>query len=498
MYSARLAASDGVNTSLSAPLSIIAGNLPVVTIESPANGTTFRAGDIISFSGAATDAEDGPLPVSGLNWNLVFHHGTHIHPVFGPWSKTNRGELLIPSAGHVFGFDTSYELMLIATDSTGLQASDSVTIQPDLVGLSFGTVPSGLTIKVDGISRVTPFTNGTLIGFQHSVEAPNQIVAGSNHVFQSWTDGGTQSHSFVVPSQNLTLSAAFRNAASGTLFIESAMIQGNSFRLRFNSETGRTYRVERSPTMEPDSWEIVADQVPGTGALIEIVNATNNPAIHGFYRVELLQSGSLGPPGFATAAEAHNLDVATLSTMLSSPGGNRVLLVGLCWNDDTEDSITSVTFAGVACTQLSTTNWFYGTGRLALYGLLAPPTGNHLLEVTMSGNASELAMAGMIFTNANQIASFGPADPQFAAGPMTDISVSVPSSTSDVIVDLLGYYAFVPTAGPGQTERIAAINVGNASLRMSTKPGEPNATFMSWSMSAATEISQIGISIRGR
>ena len=107
-------------------------------------------------------------------------------------------------------------------------------------------------------------------------------------------------------------------------------------------------------------------------------------------------------------------------------------------------------------------------------------------------------MAGMIFTNANQVASFGLHYASFNNGPATNISVNIPGTANDVIADLLGYYAFEPFAGFGQTERFAAVNPGNASLRMSTKPGATNATFMSWSMSRATEISQIGTSIKGR
>jgi glucose/arabinose dehydrogenase len=498
MYSARLEVSDGANTTLSAPLAIVVGTPPTVTILNPTNGLTFRAGDSISFSGEATDAEDGALPPRALNWTVVFHHSTHIHPVSGPWSGTNAGSLAIPTVGHPYYHDTSYELVLIATDSSGLQGSASVTIYPELVDLTFDSVPSGLTLKLDGISRVTPFSDGSVIGFQHSVEAPNQTVGISNFLFQSWSDGGARDHTLTVPETNLAMTARYLGALEGTPVIESAARTGSVFWLTFSSLAGRQYRVERSLTLLPGSWTTLAEPVPGTGASVEMIDAGAAGFPQSFYRVLLLPLVVTGPPGFASAAGATALNVSSLNTPLLSTGANRVLVAGLCWNDRNDDVVTSVTFGGVPCAELYTTNWFYGGGRVAFYHLTAPPTGNHPLQVTLSGNVLELSLAGMLFTNANQTASVGPAAGYFSEGPGSSIGVSVPGGTNDLIVDLLGYYAFEPTVGVGQTVRLIAENPGNASLRLSTKPGAANATPMSWSMSDATEISQIGVAIKGR
>ena len=50
-YTARLTLSDGTNQTISAPIAITAGNRPQATITTPTAGSTFRAGDTISFSG---------------------------------------------------------------------------------------------------------------------------------------------------------------------------------------------------------------------------------------------------------------------------------------------------------------------------------------------------------------------------------------------------------------------------------------------------------------
>ena len=43
-------------------------------IDSPASSLTWQVGDTITFSGHATDAQDGTLPASALSWSLIMHH----------------------------------------------------------------------------------------------------------------------------------------------------------------------------------------------------------------------------------------------------------------------------------------------------------------------------------------------------------------------------------------------------------------------------------------
>ena len=57
----------------STPLSISVGNRPAVTLTTtPSDGGFFKAGDVISFSGTATDAEDGTLPASAYHLEYRF------------------------------------------------------------------------------------------------------------------------------------------------------------------------------------------------------------------------------------------------------------------------------------------------------------------------------------------------------------------------------------------------------------------------------------------
>ncbi len=204
VYQARLTVSDGVNTSISTPIAISAGDVPTATISSPTDGMLFQAGDVISYSGDGNDPDDGRLPDSAFTWNIDFLHDGHVHPGT-PVTGVRSGSFTIPTSGHDFSGNTRYRITLTVRDSTGLTATKSVIVQPKKVNLSFDTVPSGRTIYLDGIAKTTPFVYDTLVGFNHTIEARNQIAGNTSYTFASWSDGGGQQHTITVPSTSAEL-----------------------------------------------------------------------------------------------------------------------------------------------------------------------------------------------------------------------------------------------------------------------------------------------------
>ncbi len=231
-YTAQLAVSDSVNTSLSAPITLSVGNRPVPSILAPATGAVFRAGDTITFAGAATDVEDGTLPASAFSWSIDFLHEGHVHPGL-PQTGVTSGTFTIPTSGHDFSGTTRYRFTLTVTDSDGLQGSTSVLIYPDKVNLTLDTVPSGLNLTLDGIPRPTPFVYDTLIGFQHTVDAPNQTVGQSIYTFGSWSDGAAQQHVITVPASPQSYTATFTVTQN---LLPSGLVAG----YRFNEGAGTT------------------------------------------------------------------------------------------------------------------------------------------------------------------------------------------------------------------------------------------------------------------
>jgi len=235
VYTARLSVSDGVNTTFALPITINAGSPPTATILTPQDGSIFRAGDIISFSGNATDPEDGTLPASAFTWFIDFLHEGHVHPSL-PQSNITSSSFTIPTSGHDFNGNTRYRITLVVTDSDGLQNVKSVTVYPDKVNLSFDANPSGMTLYVDGIAHTTPFIYDTLIGFNHTVNAPDQ----SSYIFASWSDGGAQSHILTVPDQSASYLASFNALPTPTRTNTPTTPAGLIAAYSFNEGVGNT------------------------------------------------------------------------------------------------------------------------------------------------------------------------------------------------------------------------------------------------------------------
>lgn len=207
VYQARVQVSDGNRTTLSDPVTVQVGSPPAATIVEPLDGALFRAGDLIAFSGWATDP-DGSLADSNFTWTVRFGHNTHTHPAATHVGAA--GTLEVNTSGHDYHDDTRYEFELTVTDADGLTATARRTIFPDKANLELSTSPIATTIFLDGLPLQTPISYDTLIGFKHLLSvAGQQCVDGTQYRFDSWSNGGSLSHEVVVPEAGMALTANF-------------------------------------------------------------------------------------------------------------------------------------------------------------------------------------------------------------------------------------------------------------------------------------------------
>ena len=172
------------------------------------------------------------MPASAYVWNIDFLHDTHVHPG-APITGVTSGTFTIPTSGHDFDDFTRYRVTLTVTDSSGLQSSSTVTIFPQKVDLTFAGAPAGANIYLDGIAHPTPFVYNDLIGFSHTIEAPDQTINGTTYKFVSWSDGGAQSHTITVPEVNQTYTATYTAVATAP----PAYVQVNSAVPQTNQST---------------------------------------------------------------------------------------------------------------------------------------------------------------------------------------------------------------------------------------------------------------------
>ena len=211
---ARLRVTDQGGLSNSKTVTISVNNTPPVpSITSPTTAVTWAVGDTISFAGGATDTQDGTIPASRLSWSIVQRHcptsptDCHAHTV-----QTTSGV----SSGSFGAPDHEYpsfiDITLTATDSGGLQASTTISLNPKTVTLSFATAPSGLQLTVGSTTSTTPFTRTAIQGSRNTISAlASQTVGGTVYNWQSWSDGGSLAHD-IFANATSTYTATYQAA----------------------------------------------------------------------------------------------------------------------------------------------------------------------------------------------------------------------------------------------------------------------------------------------
>jgi PKD repeat protein len=173
------------------------GAPPTPAIVSPAPGSTFAVGDVLTLIGTAVDGDGTVLSASSLTWEVRLHHNTHTHPFLDPTSGNNIMIDPAPSPEDLDAATKSYlEVLLTATDRNGYAVTTNVTVMPQMVTFSFESNPSGLTLLIDGYPVRTPVSVTSWVNHRLTISAYDQ----DNFSFQSWNNGKAASHVRIVKS----------------------------------------------------------------------------------------------------------------------------------------------------------------------------------------------------------------------------------------------------------------------------------------------------------
>ncbi len=204
--------SFGTATSNEATLTVTSNQPPVAAITTPVSGTSYQAGQTITYAGTGTDPETGNLPASAFTWKVEFHHDTHTHPHVPPTSGAAGGSFVIPTTNET-EVNVWYRIHLTVTDPAGLSHSVFRDILPQVSTITLQTNPpglAGLQLTLDGTLIATPTSLQSVVGINRvlGVVSP-QNVGGTNYIFGSWSDGGTATHTISTPAANTTYTANF-------------------------------------------------------------------------------------------------------------------------------------------------------------------------------------------------------------------------------------------------------------------------------------------------
>ncbi|HSB54444.1 MAG TPA: Ig-like domain-containing protein, partial [Gemmatimonadales bacterium] len=179
--------------------------VPTATIITPQAGATYHGGSVIQFSGSAVDADGNALPASALSWWAELHHDAHTHP-FMPVTSGDAGQVQVPTAGEVSA-NVFYRFYLRAVDGSRADTAFQ-DVHPETADITVTTVPAGLSITLDGQPHTAPYTVTGVVGIDRALGVPSpQSSPDSSYDFQSWSDGGAQSHVVSTPATNTTYTA---------------------------------------------------------------------------------------------------------------------------------------------------------------------------------------------------------------------------------------------------------------------------------------------------
>jgi glucose/arabinose dehydrogenase len=191
-----------------------ANQRPIATMTLPAAGSSYNGGDVIAYSGTATDPEDGALPAAQLGWQVDFHHDTHTHPFLPLTTGASDGTVTIPTVGETSA-NVWYRFYLIATDANGLADTVVRDVQPRKVTLSLATQPAGLQVTLDGQPRTTPLSVTAVVGIERELGVVSpQTVESTSYTFTAWSDGGAATHVITTPDSNATYTATYTEVAN--------------------------------------------------------------------------------------------------------------------------------------------------------------------------------------------------------------------------------------------------------------------------------------------
>jgi PKD repeat protein/glucose/arabinose dehydrogenase len=186
---------------------------PTAAVSTPSSSLAWKVGDTISFSGSATDPEDGQLPASALHWDILIQHcpsNCHTH-LLQTFDGVSSGSFSAPD----HEYPSHLEIKLTATDSQNATGTASVSIQPKTVTVSMVSTPPGLQLSVNSNTAAAPFTQTVIQGSNNTISAPDQTLSGTSYTFASWSDGGAASHN-VVANANATYTATFQASSAPT------------------------------------------------------------------------------------------------------------------------------------------------------------------------------------------------------------------------------------------------------------------------------------------
>ncbi len=143
---------------------------------------------------------------------------------------------------------------------------------------------------------------------------------------------------------------------------------------------------------------------------------------------------------------------SSITVSHATSGSNRLMLVGVSFNNDILETVTGVTYNGAALT-LEGTETNSDDARVEIWSLVAPDTGTHNVVITFSAALNQEAVAGvMTFTGVDQSTPLG----SFYSAQDDDTataSLNITSTEGEFVYGVIAAEYDALTAGSGMDEQ---------------------------------------------
>ncbi len=216
-YRAVVTNTAGSDTSNPAVLTVTVNEPPAaeITIDGGLTGGLFVAGHAITFSGVATDPEDGPLAASQFTWRVDYITSINsgnpvVRPFVQPFTGETGGSFTPATTGPYTLADVAYRITISVADSHGRITTVTSDVLPAVATLTVQTDPAGRQFTVDAQPFTTPQTFQSVVGFERPIGVvTSQRDSVFQYTFDAWSDFGAATHTVVTPMTDTTYTATF-------------------------------------------------------------------------------------------------------------------------------------------------------------------------------------------------------------------------------------------------------------------------------------------------
>ena len=313
--------------------------LDVLSPHSDAPGSRYL---FASWSDQGTQAHGVTAPAVSTTYTATFKHQYELTITVDPASKG----FAVPTSGTFF--DEDVLILLNATGAGGyvffswegnvpttytnpaniLMNGPQSVIVHFRPGYVVGTSPVGLTFDAAGDTYSTTKTFLWSQGWQAllNVDSPQFGAPGTQYVFQSWSDGGGQSHWITIPPDPATYIASFSTLYALTTSVNppgtgEVVPQTGSF---YSAGSVASLAAEPYPGYQFVNW---SGDVTGTSTLTTVTMDAPRAAVANFARTGTTGAGeSDGPVQFSIGSALPNPGSGVRDLTYSMPTAGRVTL----------------------------------------------------------------------------------------------------------------------------------------------------------------------------